>query len=82
MKFKANSKRRELEYEKKKKKKWKENKTFEKSVHMRPKENSYVFYDGPPFISGSPHHGTRLSSIVKDIVPRYQTMNGKRVERV
>ena len=82
MKFKANSRRRAFEYEKDLVQQWKKNKTFEKSVEMRPKDNSYVFYDGPPFISGSPHHGTLLSSIVKDIVPRYQTMKGKRVERV
>ena len=49
---------------------------------MRPKDNSYIFYDGPPFITGIPHHGTLLSSIVKDVVPRYQTMKGKHVERV
>lgn len=61
---------------------WKENKTFEKSVEMRPADNSYVFYDGPPFITGVPHHGTLLSSVVKDAVPRYWTMKGKRVERV
>jgi isoleucyl-tRNA synthetase len=82
MKFKANTRRRALEYEKDIVQQWKKNKTFEKSVEMRPKENSYVFYDGPPFISGVPHHGTLLSSIVKDVVPRYQTMKGKRVERV
>jgi isoleucyl-tRNA synthetase len=82
MKFKANSRRRALEYEKDIVAQWKKNKTFEKSVEMRPKDNSYVFYDGPPFISGVPHHGTLLSSIVKDVVPRYQTMKGKRVERV
>jgi isoleucyl-tRNA synthetase len=82
MKFKANTRRRALEYEKALVQYWKENKTFEKSIDMRPKENSYVFYDGPPFISGVPHHGTLLSSIVKDAVPRYQTMKGKRVERV
>ena len=82
MKFKANSRRRALEYEKDLVQQWKKNKTFEKSVEMRPKSNSYVFYDGPPFISGVPHHGTLLSSIVKDVVPRYQTMKGKRVERV
>lgn len=82
MKFKANSRRRALEYEKELVQQWKKNKTFEKSVEMRPKSNSYVFYDGPPFISGVPHHGTLLSSIVKDVVPRYQTMKGKRVERV
>lgn len=82
MKFKANTRRRALEYEKDIIHYWKENKTFEKSVDMRPKDNSYVFYDGPPFITGVPHHGTLLSSIVKDAVPRYQTMKGKHVERV
>lgn len=82
MKFKANTRRRALEYEKAIVAQWKENKTFEKSIEQRPKSNSYVFYDGPPFISGVPHHGTLLSSIVKDAIPRYQTMKGKRVERV
>ena len=82
MKFKANTRRRALEYEKDIIRYWKDNKTFEKSVALRPKENSYVFYDGPPFITGVPHHGTLLSSIVKDAVPRYQTMKGKHVERV
>lgn len=82
MKFKANTRRRALEYEKDLVQQWKENRTFEKSVEMRPIENSYVFYDGPPFITGVPHHGTLLSSIVKDAVPRYQTMKGKHVERV
>jgi isoleucyl-tRNA synthetase len=82
MKFKGNTRRRALEYEKSLVTDWKKNKTFEKSVEQRPIDNSYVFYDGPPFISGVPHHGTLLSSIVKDAVPRYQTMKGKRVERV
>ncbi len=82
MKFKANSRRRAVEYEKDIVNDWKENKTFEKSIEMRPKEDSYVFYDGPPFITGVPHHGTLLSSVVKDAIPRYQTMKGKRVERV
>lgn len=82
MKYKAGTRRRALEYEKDWVKRWKEDKTFEKSVENRPKDNSYVFYDGPPFISGVPHHGTLLSSIVKDAVPRYHTMKGKRVERV
>ena len=80
--FKSGSRRRAIEYEKDLVQQWKKNKTFEKSIELRPKENSYVFYDGPPFISGVPHHGTLLSSIVKDAVPRYQTMKGKRVERV
>lgn len=82
MKFKSGTRRRALEYEKDLVAQWKKNKTFEKSIELRPKDSSYVFYDGPPFISGVPHHGTLLSSIVKDAVPRYQTMKGKRVERV
>lgn len=82
MKFKANTRRRAAEYEKDLVQQWKTNKTFEKSVEMRPIDNSYVFYDGPPFITGVPHHGTLLSSVIKDAVPRYQTMKGKRVERV
>ena len=61
---------------------WKENKIFEKSVDQRPSDNAYTFYDGPPFITGSPHHGHLLSSIAKDIIPRYQTMKGKKVKRV
>jgi len=81
-KFQANTRRRAREYENEWVQKWKQDKTFEKSVSQRPTENSYVFYDGPPFISGVPHHGTLLSSIVKDAVPRYQTMKGKHVERV
>lgn len=80
--FQSGSRRRALEYEKDIVHYWKENKTFEKSIELRPKEAAYVFYDGPPFISGVPHHGTLLSSIVKDAVPRYQTMQGRRVERV
>ncbi len=60
---------------------WKEDGTFQKSVEMRSKDNYYSFYDGPPFITGVPHYGTLLSSIVKDAVPRYWTMKGKRVER-
>lgn len=82
MKFQKGTRRRALEYEKDLVKYWKENKTFEKSVEMRPKENGYVFYDGPPFITGVPHHGTLLTTIAKDAIPRYQTMKGRRVERV
>ena len=61
---------------------WKKNKIFEKSVEQRSKENSYSFYDGPPFVTGLPHYGALLSSIAKDVVPRYQTMKGKRIRRV
>lgn len=82
MKFKKNTRRKAIEYEKDLVQYWKKHKTFEKSVAIRPQDNSYVFYDGPPFITGVPHHGTLLTSIVKDVVPRYQTMKGKRVERV
>jgi isoleucyl-tRNA synthetase len=82
MKFTSGTRRRAREYEKALVSYWKDNKTFEKSIANRPEDNSYVFYDGPPFITGVPHHGTLLSSIVKDAIPRYQTMKGKRVERV
>jgi len=82
MKFQKNSRRRAIDYEKDLVKYWKENKTFEKSVSQRPADNGYVFYDGPPFITGQPHHGTLLSSLAKDTVPRYWTMKGRRVERV
>ncbi|MDO4712835.1 MAG: class I tRNA ligase family protein [Candidatus Saccharibacteria bacterium] len=82
MKFKHGTRRRALQYEKDWAERWKANKTFEQSVEHRSVDNAYVFYDGPPFITGVPHHGTLLSSIVKDAVPRYWTMKGKRVERV
>ncbi|HET9098040.1 MAG TPA: isoleucine--tRNA ligase [Candidatus Saccharimonadales bacterium] len=82
MKFKKGTRRKSLEYEKDLIAYWKKNKIFEKSVQNRPADAAYVFYDGPPFITGVPHHGTLLSSIVKDAIPRYYTMKGKRVERV
>lgn len=81
MKYKAGERRRAIEYEKALVEWWKENKTFEKSVENRPVDKSFVFYDGPPFITGLPHHGTLLSSVVKDAVPRYWTMNGYHCER-
>ena len=81
MKYKYGVRRRASEYEKALVEYWKKNKTFEKSVENRDVKDSYVFYDGPPFITGNPHHGTLLSSVVKDAVPRFWTMNGKRVER-
>ena len=81
MKYKYGVRRRASEYEKALVEFWKKNKTFEKSIEQRDIDNSYVFYDGPPFITGMPHHGTLLSSVVKDAVPRYWTMQGKRVER-
>ena len=81
MKFTHGTRRRAAEYEKDWVQRWKDGQTFQKSVAQRPADNAYVFYDGPPFITGVPHHGTLLSSIVKDAVPRYWTMKGKRVER-
>jgi isoleucyl-tRNA synthetase len=82
MKFTKASRRSPKEYEAELIKYWIVNRIFERSVEQRPKENLYVFYDGPPFITGVPHHGTLLSSVVKDAVPRFWTMKGKRVERV
>lgn len=61
---------------------WKKNKTFEKSVEFRPKGNTWTFLDGPPFITGMPHYGSLLSSIPKDVFPRFWTMKGYRVRRV
>jgi len=64
---------------------WAEEKTFEASVSRRPSraagDNEYVFYDGPPFANGLPHYGHLLTGYVKDAIPRYQTMLGRRVER-
>ncbi len=61
---------------------WDETKAFEKSVESRPEDKRYVFYDGPPFATGLPHYGHILASTIKDVVPRYWTMKGYRVERV
>ena len=60
---------------------WRRENVFQVSVERRPESAAYVFYDGPPFITGLPHTGTLLSSIAKDVVPRFQTMFGRRVER-
>ncbi|MFH1854976.1 MAG: isoleucine--tRNA ligase [bacterium] len=60
---------------------WEKNKIFERSITERPENKPYVFYDGPPFATGLPHYGHILSSTVKDVFPRYQTMKGKRVDR-
>lgn len=61
---------------------WKENQTFEKSVFQRDAKDTFRFYDGPPFVTGKPHYGHLLGSIIKDVIPRYQTMKGKYVDRV
>ena len=61
---------------------WKENKTFEKSVSSRDPKKKWTFLDGPPFVTGLPHYGSLLSSIPKDLFPRYWTMKGYQVRRV
>ncbi len=64
---------------------WQHDGTFRASIEHRPAgpagSNEYVFYDGPPFANGLPHYGHLLTGYVKDVVPRYQTMRGRRVER-
>ena len=64
---------------------WQHDGTFRASIERRPAgssgSNEYVFYDGPPFANGLPHYGHLLTGYVKDVVPRYQTMRGRRVER-
>ncbi|MEV6903547.1 isoleucine--tRNA ligase [Amycolatopsis sp. NPDC051372] len=64
---------------------WETDRTFQASIDARPAgangDNEYVFYDGPPFANGLPHYGHLLTGYVKDIVPRYQTMKGKHVDR-
>ncbi|RJQ37975.1 isoleucine--tRNA ligase, partial [Candidatus Microgenomates bacterium] len=61
---------------------WKKNKTFEKSIEIRPAHKRWTFLDGPPFVTGVPHYGSLLSSIPKDLFGRYWTMKGYRVSRV
>ena len=60
---------------------WEKNDIFEKSISQREGEEEFVFYDGPPFATGLPHFGNFIPSTIKDIIPRYQTMKGKKVER-
>ena len=60
---------------------WEKNSTFEKSLKRNEGKERYKFYDGPPFATGLPHYGHLLAGTIKDIVPRYQTMRGKYVER-
>jgi isoleucyl-tRNA synthetase len=60
---------------------WAQRDTFAESIRRRADAEEYVFYDGPPFANGLPHYGHLLTGFVKDTVPRYQTMRGKRVER-
>src|SRR5271154_5012718 len=61
---------------------WKENKVFEKSVEKNPVDKTWNFLDGPPFVTGLPHYGHLLTSVAKDIFPRFKTMQGYHVRRV
>lgn len=65
---------------------WQENHIFQESINSRPqeingKDNEFIFFDGPPFANGLPHYGHLLTGFVKDIIARFQTQKGKRVER-
>ena len=70
-----------VEREKQTEKFWKENKIFEKSMENRKEGETYTFYDGPPTANGKPHIGHVLTRVIKDMIPRYQTMKGKIVPR-
>ena len=70
-----------VEREKNVEKFWKENKIFEKSIDSRKEGETYTFYDGPPTANGKPHIGHVLTRVIKDMIPRYQTMKGKMVPR-
>lgn len=60
---------------------WEENNIFKKTIEQRRGNEEYVFYDGPPFATGLPHYGHIVAGTIKDVIPRYQTMKGKMVER-
>src|SRR5690348_11727820 len=60
---------------------WEAGDTFRESIRQRPADDEFVFYDGPPFANGLPHYGHLITGYVKDLVPRFRTMQGKRVER-
>jgi isoleucyl-tRNA synthetase len=60
---------------------WKENDIFKASIETRKDCEEFKFYDGPPFATGTPHYGHLVGGTIKDVIPRYQTMKGKKVER-
>lgn len=60
---------------------WNENNIFKKSIENRNKEKEFIFYDGPPFATGAPHYGHLLPGTIKDVIPRYKTMKGYKVNR-
>ena len=61
---------------------WEREHVFEKSLAKKSPKGEYVFYDGPPFATGTPHYGHIVASVIKDVIPRYQTMRGYHVPRV
>ncbi|MBD3248263.1 class I tRNA ligase family protein, partial [Candidatus Falkowbacteria bacterium] len=61
---------------------WDKNKIFEKTLDKKSPKGDYVFYDGPPFATGTPHYGHLVASIMKDVVPRFWTMRGYHVDRI
>ena len=60
---------------------WEKSKIFQKSLQATENSAPYIFYDGPPFATGLPHHGHLVASTIKDVVPRYFTMKGHHVQR-
>ncbi|MBT3272279.1 MAG: isoleucine--tRNA ligase, partial [Spirochaetales bacterium] len=60
---------------------WKKHEVFKESIRRRDGNDEFVFYDGPPFATGLPHYGNFVPGIIKDIIPRFKTMQGKLVER-
>ena len=61
---------------------WDQNQTFQKSLAKNSPQGDYLFYDGPPFATGTPHYGHLVGSIMKDVVPRFWTMQGYHVDRI
>ena len=70
-----------VEHEKAVEQFWKDNDIFKKSMENRKEGETYTFYDGPPTANGKPHIGHVLTRVIKDMIPRYQTMKGKMVPR-
>ena len=60
---------------------WQDSSIFQKSLEKESPKGEYVFYDGPPFATGTPHYGHLLAGTIKDFIGRYQTMQGKHVPR-
>ena len=60
---------------------WEEQRIFKQSIEKRNTDNEYTFYDGPPFATGLPHYGHILAGTIKDVIPRYFTMRGYKIER-